>query len=404
MNGMFNYQNPQMLQQEYLQNMMVNPQQMSQLPLLNQVTAMGGNAGALVGTGIGRLFGGRTSDEVENEAMKEIFAGANAQTEDPVERMAIAAKAMRQRGLEGRAIQLEQEAAKLQQTRAATRKTEADMLGEQQGYQMRFEGLRSRHPEMADEEARAIAQDPAAFRELMKTPKVDTQVVETAQGQLLINKRTGETITNLGASPDRRAVNKINIEGTSENEYAKVAGRKTAERDIETIEGAQKVAGTLPKMYETKQLIETGDLNTGIGAEIQQVVSRSRAKFLNDKQQGKVVNDTEYLNALLGSDVFPQISALGIGARGLDTPAEREFLREVITGTISMDRETLKRMTDFRIRSAENAVKEYNTKLEKGEFGQYQQVTGRQLSPVRVTDPSRATGGDTNNWSIRSVN
>jgi hypothetical protein len=221
-----------------------------------------------------------------------------------------------------------------------------------------------------------------------------TQVVETAGGQLLIDMGSGEIIANLGKAPDRRAVTNINVSNTAENEYAKVAGKATAERDINLIENAQAVAGTLPKMYEARQLLETGALNTGFAAELQQVVDRAKTKILSDKAAGKRVTDTEYLDALLGSDVFPQISELGIGARGLDTPAEREFLRQVITGTISMDRETLKRMTDFRIKAAERAVEGYNKKLTAGEFKQYQDVTGRTLSPVAVTPRPVSGQGD----------
>jgi hypothetical protein len=224
-----------------------------------------------------------------------------------------------------------------------------------------------------------------------------TQVVETTGGQLLVDMGTGETIANLGAAPDRRniATTNVNVSGTAENEYAKKVGSAVATSDINLIENAQAVAGTLPKMYEARQLLESGDLNTGFAAEFQQVIDRAKTKLLADKRAGKRVTDTEYLDALLGSDVFPQISALGIGARGLDTPAEREFLRQVITGTISMDRETLKRMTDFRIRSAERAVESYNKKLGAGELKQYQTITGRTLSPVAVTPAPAAAGGGT---------
>lgn len=193
---------------------------------------------------------------------------------------------------------------------------------------------------------------------------------------------------------DKRAVTNVNVSNTAENEYAKVAGKATATADINLIENAQAVAGTLPKMYETFKLLETGALNTGFAAELQQVVDRAKTKLLTDKAAGKRVTDTEYLDALLGSDVFPQISALGIGARGLDTPAEREYLRQVITGTISLDRETLKRMTDFRIKAAERAVEGYNKKLTAGEFKQYQDVTGRTLNPIAVTPRPVSGQGD----------
>jgi hypothetical protein len=224
-----------------------------------------------------------------------------------------------------------------------------------------------------------------------------TQVVETTGGQLLVDMGTGQTIANLGAAPDRRniATTNVNVSGTAENEYAKKVGSAVATSDISLIENAQAVAGTLPKMYETRQLLESGDLNTGFAAEFQQVIDRAKTKLLADEKAGKRVTDTEYLDALLGSDVFPQISALGIGARGLDTPAEREFLRQVITGTISLDRETLKRMTDFRIKAAERAVESYNKKLGAGELKQYQTITGRTLSPVAVAPAPAAAGGGT---------
>jgi len=221
-----------------------------------------------------------------------------------------------------------------------------------------------------------------------------TQVVETAGGQLLVDMGTGQTIANLGAAPDRRSVTKVSLSGTAENKYANVVGESVAKSDINLIENAQAVAGTLPKMYETRQLLESGALNTGFAAELQQVVDRAKTKILSDKRAGKRVTDTEYLDALLGSDVFPQISALGIGARGLDTPAEREFLRKVITGTISLDRETLKRMTDFRIGNAERAVENYNKKLNAGELRQYQNITGRTLTPVASAPRPRPGRGD----------
>jgi len=139
-------------------------------------------------------------------------------------------------------------------------------------------------------------------------------------------------------------------------------------------------------------LIATGDINTGIARQVQDVVARAKSKFLADKSAGKNVSDSEYLDALLGSDVFPQISALGIGARGLDTIAERKFLQEVITGSRDLSRDTLLRMIDFRIDSANQAVDKYNTKLSKGELKKYQEVTGRTLEPIQAP-PTRASGG-----------
>jgi hypothetical protein len=148
-------------------------------------------------------------------------------------------------------------------------------------------------------------------------------------------------------------------------------------------------------MYETRALIEKGDINTGLARSVQDVVSQAQSKFLADKKAGKNVSDSEYLDSLLGSDVFPQISALGIGAKGLDTVAERKFLQEVITGSRDLSRDTLLRMVDFRIGASEKAVDTYNERLGKGEFKKYQDTTGRTLKKAekpKTRDSSGATG------------
>ena len=50
------------------------------------------------------------------------------------------------------------------------------------------------------------------------------------------------------------------------------------------------------------------------------------AKFTGMNEAVEKATNTQLLEALLGSDVFGMIAILGIGARGIDTPAERDFL------------------------------------------------------------------------------
>tara|TARA_R110000765_G_scaffold243_2_gene655 strand:+ start:150 stop:1541 length:1392 start_codon:yes stop_codon:yes gene_type:complete len=169
---------------------------------------------------------------------------------------------------------------------------------------------------------------------------------------------------------------------TAQTAYGKQVGKKVADRDIADIDFAEKVASTLPKMEETYKLLQTGDINLGIGGGILQVIDKARQKLLEDDKAGIRVSNTEYTNALLGSDVFPQIAALGIGARGLDTPAEREFLMSVITGSTELTRETLLRMTKFRIDAAKASVERYNSKLAKGQYNQYEDTLGVKLDPI----------------------
>jgi len=77
---------------------------------------------------------------------------------------------------------------------------------------------------------------------------------------------------------------------------------------------------------------------------------------------------TEITKVMTGSDVFPMISSLGIGARGLDTPAERDFLISVMTGLPNMTIDTLKYMTKFRLQMYIDGLEKYNAKVDSGYF------------------------------------
>ena len=392
---------PEMYQRQQQDRADAQAMRFAQLDPFQQANFAIGRGANMLGGAIGGALGGQ-DPELQRVTMRQQIArqlnpGDPASIEQAITALSQAGDTEGAMMLQGEYRKLQESNALVGQRSAAAAESQAKAtaaLREKEGVDPVQQILRTGKFTPASVSAYQKSGEIADLKPIDSATK--TQVVETTGGQLLVDMGTGQTIANLGAAPDRRniATTNVNVSGTAENEYAKVAGKSTAERDINLIENAQSVATTLPKMYETRQLLESGNLNTGIGAEIQQVIDRTRSKFLNDKRAGRVVNDTEYLNALLGSDVFPQISALGIGARGLDTPAEREFLRQVITGTISMDRETLKRMTDFRIRSAERAVEKYNEQLRAGEFKQYQTVTGRTLNPIRTrTLPARQGDG-----------
>jgi len=122
----------------------------------------------------------------------------------------------------------------------------------------------------------------------------------------------------------------------------------------------------IPKIDQTINLIKQGDPKTGFGAEVVNNVNRVRSAFTGKPIQS--ISDTELLDSLLGSEVFPQIGALGIGAKGLDTPAEREFLRKVMTGTITMDKETLIRMANMRRKYEQRSLDTYNEAVKSGQL------------------------------------
>jgi hypothetical protein len=175
-----------------------------------------------------------------------------------------------------------------------------------------------------------------------------------------------------------------NIVGTAETEYSKFVGKAGGERDVATYDAAQRAVNNLPKINDTLMQIQQSDAITGLGSEVFKNIERVKTTFTADKKAGKKVSDTEYLDALLGSDIFPMISSLGIGAKGLDTPAEREFLRQVMTGTTSMNKETLVKLTKMRKDIEERAINRYNEKVEKGELDRFFSAAGIQKNKISV--------------------
>jgi hypothetical protein len=172
-----------------------------------------------------------------------------------------------------------------------------------------------------------------------------------------------------------------------ENEYVKKVGVAKAEEDIKLVNSAEAAVQALPKIYETLNLIEDSDTITGVGAELLKGLDRLRSQFLRDVRAGKRVSNTETLDAYLGSEVFPLINALGIGARGLDTPAEREFLRQVMTGTITLNRDTLVRLTELRRDGALGSIKKYNSSVDSGKLNRFYETRGE--SPRKIEAPTR---------------
>jgi hypothetical protein len=166
-----------------------------------------------------------------------------------------------------------------------------------------------------------------------------------------------------------------------------VIDRMLAEKVVGTLDNAETSAQNIPKLDDTLALLQTEDINLGFAAEFRTNVDRV-AKFLfNSETAGNRVSNTELLDAMLGSDVFPYIQSLGIGARGLDTPAEREFLRKVMTGSISLDKDTLIKMTLIRKNLLVREVETFNRLLEAGQLKMLESAYEKQgttLSPMAI--------------------
>lgn len=255
------------------------------------------------------------------------------------------------------------------------------------------------------------AKDPSSFAQFVKRAQLGAekfmelnkpttmQINRGGQTDLIQVPGMGGAPTTVGAyadvpEPEQVHVQKVaeyragatSVNVSTDKAYGSAIGKLAAEEDIALHQKAQSIPTEIKKVDETLNVLRNSNINTGIGAEVFTVLDQAKAQFTNDKAAGKRVTDTQYLDSLLGSSVFPQISALGIGARGLDTPAEREFLRKVITGTISLNKDTLIKMTELRRRGLQDAANVYNNKVKSGELDRFFEGTGRSRALIELPE------------------
>lgn len=194
---------------------------------------------------------------------------------------------------------------------------------------------------------------------------------------------TSGKIQDIGTGP-QSVVNVLPAEGERQKGY----GKYGVEKNTQIFDAGQKAVQNIGKINETLNLLEQGNATTGLGADIINNINRTQVLFTGSKKKINEVSDTELLNSLLGADVFPQIGALGIGAKGLDTPAEREFLRQVMTGTINMNKETLLRLTKLRKKYEERSLGDYNKAVDEGQLDELFRFSG--LPKRKLTAPTTA--------------
>lgn len=85
-----------------------------------------------------------------------------------------------------------------------------------------------------------------------------TQIVETTGGQLLVDMGTGNTIANLGGSPDRRTRVEVNANTIGENEFTKSLGAADAKRVDTALTTRDSAITTLTSLNELSKLDDSG--------------------------------------------------------------------------------------------------------------------------------------------------
>jgi hypothetical protein len=190
--------------------------------------------------------------------------------------------------------------------------------------------------------------------------------------------------------------------------YAEAIAKGGGEEDLALYNTAIKAPANIEKHNDTIKQIQKSTVTTGFGADLIKNINRAKAQILNDKRAGKEVTDTEVLNTMLGSQVFTLLPALGIGARGMDTPAEREFMVAVLTGSIALSKDTLLEMANIRRNLEVRAVEKYNNLVESGELDPFFEARNRKKKTIEIPslvpiNPVGAAGDPRNDPAVEGA-
>jgi hypothetical protein len=186
----------------------------------------------------------------------------------------------------------------------------------------------------------------------------------------------------------------VEIETAADIEQRKQTGEDIGKLNTEQYQSTIKAVDNLNKSNNLISHLKTSKAITGIGAEFFKDVERIKV-LLGGTLSEDVVSATELLDVMMGSEVFPLIKSLGIGARGLDTPAEREFLRQVMTGTITLNKKTLLRMAEMRRDEQKEIIKKWDDRVDRGEldtFFESSGITKQKFGSAKTTETPRASG------------
>tara|TARA_B100000795_G_C22794851_1_gene438852 strand:- start:834 stop:2228 length:1395 start_codon:yes stop_codon:yes gene_type:complete len=132
-------------------------------------------------------------------------------------------------------------------------------------------------------------------------------------------------------------------------------------------------------------------------------VKLSIAKFADNfgllsEDYKTAANNTEFINAVSRAGVFKLLKPLGIGARGLDTPAERDFLIAVLTGDATKMRSTFKIMLEQRQETFNGDLRKYNQNLNDGNLDKMKGVLSYRTTPYNL-----GSGSSTSDFNIIDV-
>ena len=364
------------LSPQEMQSQLLNQRaaQFAQMNPNEQLGMMAYKAGSGVGTGLASAFGVDVQDPMIRRATKlrELASQYNTNTADGLRQMADALRTQDP----DMALQLSQRAAAMDMEAAKLQTQQAQTLSQDALTQQRLREKQSADPfqkllEVGKYKPASLKKyrDSGDVSDLeFKDSDAKTQVVDTVDGQLLINSQTGAIITNIGKKPTKPSIGSEIAAGLSPTlaAIAKGQAQKSGEaagtavgKDTAAIQGKYTALSSIDDALNT---VRKGIYAGGYGP-LQESLAKYSSGVLADKQ--RLVN-TEEFRAYIGDVVIPRLTEFG----GNDSVEELKYLRSVMAGETTLESKSIERILGRAKQKIEAGVKRIQAQqkaIEKGE-------------------------------------
>ena len=362
----------------------VDRQRALQFASLNPQTQLA--AGIYQGiTGLGRALGARDPMLEQASQLRQLASQFDTNTAEGMLKFANAASSVNsqisQQAAEQARKMMQQEAT-LAKTVAETEETKRKGTAAASSASARAATLIKRFPDMTQEEAAGLAEDPKVVADLLKVPKeqaMKTEVTSAGGRKLLINSLTGETIKDLGPAgktlEESLGAGLGQIMGVIAKKQGEATGSATGKIVGEAAATIQGKEDALTALKSARDIVAQG-IYTGGYAPMQEAL----AKFTPIGSKARLAN-TEQYRSLIGEVVIPRLQEFG----GNDSVEELRYLRQVVGGEVTLEKKALERI-----------LKQAEEKIQRGiKRIQDQQKAVEQGKSV----PTQVSGAKTVNWN-----
>lgn len=164
---------------------------------------------------------------------------------------------------------------------------------------------------------------------------------------------------------------KENAKGThvnvnTEQTYGGALAKGAAEQDLSLKSIADSASQTVSNVARQKQILNSGKVFTGKGANIQQELAQyADAVGLGGKDTATKIANTQSAISGLAGVTLDSIKNSGLGSGQGFTDKDREFLQDAKSGRITWNKESIMRVYDLQEKAAIEGAKKWNQRVKQ---------------------------------------